>query len=146
MLHLHHLTPIHEAAARVAPDVPVVGHLHGTELLMLEEIEEGPPEGWDHAEAWAERMRRWAERCERLVLLSETQRERAERLLGVDAERCVVLPNGFDPETLLPPRRRPRRALEAPPRRRAARLAPGRATPGRSPTPPSRSRASTTRP
>ena len=37
-LHLHHLTPIHEAASRVAPDVPVIGHLHGTELLMLEEI------------------------------------------------------------------------------------------------------------
>src|SRR5947199_6643041 len=26
VLHLHHLTPIHEAAARVAPAVPVVGH------------------------------------------------------------------------------------------------------------------------
>src|SRR4051812_1715449 len=36
VLHLHPLTPIHEAAARVAPAVPVVGHLHGTELLMLE--------------------------------------------------------------------------------------------------------------
>src|SRR5215210_9233081 len=31
VLHLHHLTPLHEAAARVAPDRPVVGHLHGTE-------------------------------------------------------------------------------------------------------------------
>ncbi len=40
MLHLHHLTPLNEAAARVAPDVPVVGHLHGTELLMLEAIEQ----------------------------------------------------------------------------------------------------------
>src|SRR4051812_46449469 len=36
VLHLHHLTPLNEAAARVVPDVPVVGHLHGTELLMLE--------------------------------------------------------------------------------------------------------------
>ena len=45
VLHLHHLTPINEAAARVAPDVPVVGHIHGTELLMLEEIEAGPPAG-----------------------------------------------------------------------------------------------------
>ena len=99
VLHLHHLTPIHEAAARVAPDVPVVGHLHGTELLMLEQIAEGPPEGWDHAEAWADRMRRWAARCDRLMLLSETQRDRAEGLLGVEHERCVVLPNGFDPDT-----------------------------------------------
>ena len=38
VLHVHHLTPLNEAAARVAPDVPIVGQLHGTELLMLERI------------------------------------------------------------------------------------------------------------
>ena len=43
VLHLHHLTPLHEAAARVAPGVPIVTHLHGTELLMLEEIADGAP-------------------------------------------------------------------------------------------------------
>jgi glycosyltransferase involved in cell wall biosynthesis len=101
VLHLHHLTPIHEAAARVAPGVPVVGHLHGTELLMLEAILERPGR-WPHARAWAERMRRWAAGCERLILLSETQRARAELLLGVDEERCAVVPNGFDPETFTP--------------------------------------------
>ena len=42
-LHLHHLTPIHEAAARVAPAVPIIGHLHGTELLMLEAIAPAHP-------------------------------------------------------------------------------------------------------
>src|SRR4051795_12717293 len=57
VLHLHHLTPLNAAAARVAPGVPVVGHLHGTELLMLEAIEEGG-HAWPHAQAWAERMRR----------------------------------------------------------------------------------------
>src|SRR3954453_2992338 len=41
VLHLHHLTPLNAAAARVAPGVPVVGHLHGTELLMLERIASG---------------------------------------------------------------------------------------------------------
>src|SRR5207244_802393 len=46
ILHLHHLTPLNAAAARVAPHVPVVGHLHGTELLMLEQIASGPPAGW----------------------------------------------------------------------------------------------------
>jgi hypothetical protein len=87
VLHLHHLTPIHEAAARVAPDVPVVGHLHGTELLMLEHIADGAPASWEHAEAWWERMRGWAARCERLVVLSASQLERVERLLDVDPER-----------------------------------------------------------
>src|SRR3954462_3847538 len=93
VLHLHHLTPLHEAAARVAPGVPVVAHLHGTELLMLERIAAGAPPAWVHAAAWASRMRRWAARPERLVLLSPGQVRRAVRLLGVDATRCVVAPN-----------------------------------------------------
>ena len=100
-LHLHHLTPIHEAASRVAPDVPVIGHLHGTELLMLEEIAGGPPPGWTHAEAWARRMRDWAHRCERLIVLSPSEIPRAERLLGLDADRLFVLPNGFDPRVFV---------------------------------------------
>ena len=97
VLHLHHLNPLHEAAARVAPDVPVVGHLHGTELLMLEHIADGPPAGWDYAEAWWERMRGWAARCQRIVVLSPSQIPRIERLLDIDADRCVVVPNGYDP-------------------------------------------------
>ncbi len=96
-LHLHHLTPIHEAATRVAPGVPVIGHLHGTELLMLEAIAAGPPSTWTHAEAWAERMRRWAQRCERLIVSSPTQVPRAQGLLDIEPDRLVVLPNGFDP-------------------------------------------------
>ena len=78
VLHLHHLTPIHEAAARVAPDVPVVGHLHGTELLMLERIADGPPDGLGARRGVGARMRRWARRCERLLLLSP-QPARARR-------------------------------------------------------------------
>ena len=96
-LHLHHLTPIHEAASHVAPGVPVIGHLHGTELLMLEAIEAGPPSHWTYAAAWAERMRRWAHGCERLIVLSPTQLQRAQRLVGLDPDRLVILPNGFDP-------------------------------------------------
>src|SRR3954468_20376990 len=102
VLHLHHLTPLHEAAARVAPDVPVVAHLHGTELLMLERIASGPPPSWAHAGAWAERMRGWAHRAERLLLLSPSQLDRVETLLGIGADRCVVCPNGFDPDRFAP--------------------------------------------
>ena len=98
LLHLHHLTPINAAAERAFPDVPRVGHLHGTELLMLREIEEGPPPGWDNAEAWAERMREWARSCERLFVLSPDAVRRVPDLLGVEAERVVWAPNGFDPD------------------------------------------------
>jgi glycosyltransferase involved in cell wall biosynthesis len=96
ILHLHHLTPLHAAAARVAPEVPVITHLHGTELLMLEEIADGS--AWPHAAAWAARMRRWAQRSERVLVLSPGQVQRAQALLGVDPARCVLSPNGFDPE------------------------------------------------
>ena len=97
VLHLHHLTPINEAAERTFPVVPRVGHLHGTELLMLRQIDRGPPEGWDHAEAWAGRMRRWARSCERLFVLSPDAVRRVPDLLGVEPERVVWAPNGFDP-------------------------------------------------
>jgi len=101
VLHIHHLTPINEAAARVAPDVPVVGQLHGTELLFLEQIERGAPEGWIHAEKWAERMRVWARRCERL-LVAPGGADRAAELLGIEPERFAPAPNGFDPKRFRP--------------------------------------------
>jgi glycosyltransferase involved in cell wall biosynthesis len=95
VLHLHHLTPINEAAARVAPDVPVVGQIHGTELLMLERIAAGPPVGWRHAQRWATRIRGWANRCE-CLLVAPSGVERAIRVLGVPRARVVALPNGVD--------------------------------------------------
>jgi glycosyltransferase involved in cell wall biosynthesis len=101
VLHLHHLTPIHEAAIRVAPGVPIVGHLHGTELLMLEAIAAAPSR-WAHAAAWVDRMRAWSAACERVIVLSETQVARADELLGLDPERCVLVPNGYDPVAFRP--------------------------------------------
>lgn len=98
VLHLSHLTPMNEAAARAFPDVPVVGHLHGTEVLMLRDIDAGPPPGWDHAEAWAERMRAWAQRCARVLVLSPDAVERVPSMFGIEAERVVWSPNGFDPQ------------------------------------------------
>lgn len=38
LFHLHHLTPLHDAVARRWPDRPLVTHLHGTELKMLDRI------------------------------------------------------------------------------------------------------------
>lgn len=102
VLHLHHLTPMNEAAARVAPSVPVVGHLHGTELMMLERIAAGPPSHWLHADAWATRMRRWAARCSSLIVHTIEEVAVAGALLEVGAERFAVVPNGFDPEIFKP--------------------------------------------
>jgi len=109
VLHLHHLTPINEAATRVAPDVPVVGQIHGTELLMLERIAAGPPAHWRYAERWATRIRGWANRCARLVV-TPSGVERTVQLLGVPRERVVALPNGVD-VNLFTPRAIDRRAF-----------------------------------
>jgi glycosyltransferase involved in cell wall biosynthesis len=102
VLHLHHLTPLHEAAQRVAPGVPILGHLHGTELLMLEAIAADPPPGWDHADPWARRMRRWARACRRLIVPTGSDVERATVLLDVDPAAFSVVPNGFDPKRFRP--------------------------------------------
>jgi hypothetical protein len=39
VLHVHYLTPLQEAFARVAPDAPVITHLHGTEMKMIARID-----------------------------------------------------------------------------------------------------------
>jgi glycosyltransferase involved in cell wall biosynthesis len=98
LLYLHHLTPLNEVAARSFPDVPVLGHVHGSELLMLERIAAGPPAGWTHAERWVERICEWAGNCARIVVNSTEGRKRAARLLDLDPERFVLIPNGFDPD------------------------------------------------
>jgi glycosyltransferase involved in cell wall biosynthesis len=97
LLYLHHLTPLDEAAARAFPEIPVLGHVHGTELLMLERIVAGAPASWAHAEAWAERIWEWAARCERIVVGSSEGLERAAAVLDLDPDRFVCVPNGFDP-------------------------------------------------
>jgi glycosyltransferase involved in cell wall biosynthesis len=77
--------------------VPIIGHIHGTELLMLEAIEAGALAGRSRADAWSERLGRWAADCERLVVGDEKGIARAAALLDLPAERFSVLPNGFDP-------------------------------------------------
>lgn len=100
-LYLHHLTPLNEAAARALPGVPVVGHVHGTELLMLEQIEGGAPPEWAHAEEWAGRLRNWAAACARIVVNDPQGLKRAATLLRLDEGRFACIPNGFD-EALSP--------------------------------------------
>ncbi len=38
VFHLHHLTPQYAAVAQLWPKTPIIGHLHGTELKMVEHI------------------------------------------------------------------------------------------------------------
>ena len=96
LLHFHHLTPLNEAAVRAFPHVPVVGQLHGTELAMLRVIEAGAPSSWTYAQQWAERMRRWARSCARLIVSSEAAARDALALLDAEPWRISIVPNGID--------------------------------------------------
>ena len=95
VLHLHHLTPINEAAARSFPSVPVVSQLHGTELAMLREIGVGPPAGWPYVERWAERMRGWA-RAAAHVLVPPGDEDDVTTFLELDRGRVTGLPSGVE--------------------------------------------------
>jgi glycosyltransferase involved in cell wall biosynthesis len=101
VIHLHHVTPLHEAASRLWPGRPLVTHLHGTDLSMIDRIDRltddqrAQPE-WRFADHWAERLRAAAHRSDELIVISPHQRDEAHRLLGIDRDRIEWIPNGVD--------------------------------------------------
>ena len=119
LLYLHHLTPLNEAAARVLPDTPVIGQIHGSELLMLERIARGIPAGWAAATTWAERLCDWAAGCTRIVVSSPRGLRRASTLLDIDPERFVRRTERLRRQ-LRAPGHRPCRALAPQPDRAAS--------------------------
>jgi glycosyltransferase involved in cell wall biosynthesis len=106
ILHLHHLTPLHDAAAAALPSVPVVTHLHGTELKMLEAIDRKAPGLGDgpHGQWWARRMRASARRARATLAISTHVRSHAIRLLGLDPSTVHLLRNGVDVDRFAPRR------------------------------------------
>ena len=102
--HLHHLTPINEAVARLRPDLPVVVSLHGTEMNMLEAIgcHDQATASWAHRGAWSERLLAWAARADRLLVDSPADATRALVLFDVPAERLVVMAPGVDHDRFRP--------------------------------------------
>ena len=97
LLHLHHLTPIHDAVALALPGVPVVSHLHGTELKMLDAIARAEPRIiGPYAQWWASRMRAAARRGVATITVSPYERGEALRLLGLDPATVYSIPNGVD--------------------------------------------------
>jgi glycosyltransferase involved in cell wall biosynthesis len=100
IFHLHHLTPIHDAVAAVLGGVPIVTHLHGTELKMLDAIaHEEPGVGTGpHARWWATRMGEAARRADATIVISPHQHAEAVRLLGLDPTTVHWLPDGVDVE------------------------------------------------
>jgi glycosyltransferase involved in cell wall biosynthesis len=103
LLHLHHLTPVHDAVALAFPGVPVVTHLHGTELKMLDAISRSEPRiAGPYAEWWVARMRASARRAVATITISPHDRDEAVRLLGIDPDTVHFVPNGVDIDRFRP--------------------------------------------
>jgi len=101
LYHVHHLTHVNDAVHRLAHR-PVVAHLHGTELKMLDEVRTGAPDRWPHAEAWDRRLVTAAHRADRVIVISPTDRQLAVDLLGLDPGRIEIVPNGVDTTVFAP--------------------------------------------
>lgn len=104
VVHLHHLTPMHAAVRRVWPRVPLITHLHGTELKMLAAIRDDPLdlECGRYGVAWATRMQSWAGRSDRVVVVSATDHALALDLLPLDPGRAVTIASGVDTDVFEP--------------------------------------------
>ena len=99
LLYLHHLTPLNEAAARAFPEIPVLGHVHGTELLMLERIAAGRAAELDARRAPGRSGSATGRRAASGSSSAAPKGlKRAAAVLDLDPDRFVCIPNGFDPE------------------------------------------------
>jgi glycosyltransferase involved in cell wall biosynthesis len=113
VVHLHHLTPMHEAVRTLWPDVPVVTHLHGTELKMLSYVQDGTIENGPgrYNGAWVERMRRWAGDSDRVVVVAAHDEQLVQQLLPVERARIARIAGGVDTELFSPRERTPAQRL-----------------------------------
>ena len=93
---------MHEAVRSLWPTVPVVTHLHGTELKMLAAARDGRIPTGRFTDEWVDRMQRWAGRSDRLVVASAMDRRLALDLLPVDAARVATVANGVDTDVFAP--------------------------------------------
>jgi glycosyltransferase involved in cell wall biosynthesis len=102
--HLHHLTPLHGAVRSIDPALPIVSHLHGTELKLLAAIERGEHAGAEAANAawWRDQLREWAAASARVIVISPHDRAEAIRLLDVDPAIIRPMPNGVDVDRFAP--------------------------------------------
>ncbi|GMR14247.1 MAG: hypothetical protein BMS9Abin29_2491 [Gemmatimonadota bacterium] len=106
LLHLHHLTHAHVAAARIFPSVPKLTQLHGTEIKMLERLDElsgesGGPGELDH-HVGRGMLTDAVDLTDHFAAISPDIRERAIARLGIDEKHIATIPNGVDTSLFQP--------------------------------------------
>jgi glycosyltransferase involved in cell wall biosynthesis len=113
VVHLHHLTPMHDAVRNVWPDVPVITHLHGTELKMMASVKDGgfAAAAGRYSDQWIDRMRRWAADSDRVVVVGGLDEKLAQELLPVDPIRIARIASGVDTDVFAPRAHTPTKRL-----------------------------------
>ena len=106
VVHLHHLTPMHDAVRNVWQDVPVITHLHGTELKMMASVQDGTIAKARYGDQWIGRMRGWAVDSNRVVVVGALDEQLAQLLLPVGQARLARIASGVDTD-VFSPRARP---------------------------------------
>ena len=105
LLHLHHLTHAHVAAAQLFPSVPKLTQLHGTEIKMLERLDElsrevGSPGELDHVGRGI--LSDAVDITNHFAAISPDIRERAMARFAIDENHITTLPNGVDTSLFQP--------------------------------------------
>jgi D-inositol-3-phosphate glycosyltransferase len=104
LAHLHHLNHLHLAAMgpRSIERLPKIGHLHGTELKMLEEMKGLTNDANTYVSLWDRELRRAAATMQHFVVISPDNALRAKHLLGLGDDRVSFVPNGVDVDLFRP--------------------------------------------
>jgi glycosyltransferase involved in cell wall biosynthesis len=105
LLHLHHLTHANVAAAQLFPSVPKLTQLHGTEIKMLERLDElgkevGSPKELDRIGRGI--LTDAVDTTNHFAAISPDIHERAVARLGIPKERITTIPNGVDTSLFRP--------------------------------------------
>jgi D-inositol-3-phosphate glycosyltransferase len=104
LAHLHHLNHLH--LAMMAPGsikrLAKIGHLHGTELKMLEEMKGLASDADTYVSLWDKELRKAAATMHHFVAISPDNVGRAKRLLGLGDDKVSFVPNGVDVDLFRP--------------------------------------------
>ncbi len=103
LLHLHHLTHAHAAAAELFPEVPKLTQLHGTEIKMLERLDalRADPSGELGSSEEPNQVGRGiltdaVDVTSHFAAISPDIRERAIGRFAIEETRITTIPNGVD--------------------------------------------------
>lgn len=98
VIHVHHLTPQMKAIRAALPGVPVLNHLHGTEIKLVEALQAGAfsTESAPYGDYWVKEFASLAKLGQATIALCPSDMEKAQRLLDVKRGNLDWIPNGID--------------------------------------------------